>query len=593
MALSGIFYGTSSNPRIKPQISWSAVQSVAGNYSDVTAKLQYTRSNSGYTTGGTWKGTLTIGGDTVTKSLYMEITYGNTTTVITHKVRVYHGDNGKKSITISGTGGIVTPADASLKTTDISETVTLDTIPRASTISATDCNIGSCSTVVVGKKDGSFTHSIGYAFGSLSGFLTANGECTSAEEKFSQTVVNFALPEHFYAQIPNSPTGVCTLTCNTYQGQTKIGSKTTSFTVTASESLCKPEISLAVMDVNPVTEALTGNAQVLVLNASTARCFLSAEGKQSAQIDQMTLLGQVTAGQTDLLLVATGNLTYSATDTRGYRTEQTYTAQVVPYVMPTVNVSVKRDSPTADTAVLTVTGQCFHGSFGQTDNTFLLEISVAEQPTIQVQVPLQTDNRYQVQVPLTGLSYQHSHLVQVTGTDKLNRVEKTVSLSAGVPVFDWGAADFQFHVPVYANAGLWQKGVSLLDWVYPVGSVYISFNHTNPATRLGGTWERILGQNDSDVFLCGCKAGDTLGSYGGSANGLADQIAVAGNQVGGLHSDATEGSYKARVLITRNSNYTNTYEDGTQLLSAVGTGTNYQNKNLPPFVKVSMWRRTA
>ena len=39
MALSGIFYGTSSNPRIKPQISWSAKQSVAGNYSDVTAKL--------------------------------------------------------------------------------------------------------------------------------------------------------------------------------------------------------------------------------------------------------------------------------------------------------------------------------------------------------------------------------------------------------------------------------------------------------------------------------------------------------------------------------------------------------------------------
>ena len=449
MALSGIFYGTSSNPRIKPQISWEAVQSVAGNYSDVTAKLQYTRSNSGYTTGGTWKGSLTINGDTLSKSLYMEITYGNVTTVITHKVRVYHNDDGKKSITISGTGGIVTPAEASLKTTEISASVTLDTIPRASGISATDCNIGANATVVVGKKDASFTHSIGYKFGALTGYLSATGQPVDKAEIFSGTVVNFAVPESFYAQIPDSPTGECTLTCNTYQGTTKIGSSTASFTVTAPKSKCAPTVSLQVEDTNPATIALTGNSQVLVLNASVARCILTAEARHSATIAQMTLLGKTAESQTDLSPVQTGNISYSATDSRGYRTEQTYTAQTVPYVLPTVNASVKRDSPTANTAVLTVTGQCFAGSFGAAENTFRLEAYVDGMLEESMRVSPKEDNSYCVDIPLLWVPYQQTSAVRVVAKDTLFTLEKTVTLSAGVPVFDWGAGDFRFHVPVY------------------------------------------------------------------------------------------------------------------------------------------------
>ena len=364
MALSGIFYGTSSNPRIKPQISWSATQSVAGNYSDVTAKLQYTRSNSGYTTGGTWKGSLTINGDTLSKSLYMEITYGNVTTVITHTVRVYHDGSGKKTITVSGTGGITSPAEASLKTTDISAKITLDTIPRASAISATDCNIGANSTVVVSKKDSGFTHTLAYKFGSLSGYIASTGEPVETAEKFSQTVVNFSVPESFYAQIPDAPSGTCTLTCVTYQGATKIGTKTASFTVTALKDQCAPEISLAVEDTWEKTCQLTGDPQVLVLNASKAKCLLTATAKHAATVVSRTLLGKAVPEEALLDPVTTAELVYAVTDSRGYSVEQTYPAPYIAYVQPTVNASVKRDSPTANPAVLTVTGQCFCGSFG-------------------------------------------------------------------------------------------------------------------------------------------------------------------------------------------------------------------------------------
>lgn len=449
MALSGVFYGTTSNPRIKPQISWEAVQSVAGNYSDVTARLQYTRSNSGYTTGGTWKGSLTINGDTASKSLHVEITNGNLTTAITHTVRVYHDAAGKKSITISASGGITSPADSTLKTTAISAIVTLDTIPRASEISATDCNIGAVSTVVISQKNSDFTHTLAYQFGALSGYLSAAGQPVEKAEKFSQTVVNFTVPESFYAQIPDSPTGQCRLTCVSYSGSAEIGTKTAAFTVTASKDKCLPDISLTAEDTWEKTCQLTGDPQVLVLNASRVQCTLAATAKNGASIVSRTLLSEQVPEQTLLDPVTTAAIAYAATDSRGYCAEQTYQAPHIPYITPTINLSVKRDAPTANTATLTVTGQCFAGSFGAAENTFSLDVYVDGALEDSRGVTLREDNSYSITIGLSYTPYQQSSAVRVVGRDAIFEMEKTATLPAGVPVFDWGAGDFRFNVPVY------------------------------------------------------------------------------------------------------------------------------------------------
>lgn len=451
MALSGTFYGTTSNPRIKPQIVWSAKQSVAGNYSDVTAVLQYTRSNSGYTTGGTWEGTLSINGETVTDKLYLEITYGNTTTALSATVRVYHGDDGKKSIAISATGGIVTPAEASLKTTEISETITLDTIPRASEISATDCNIGSCSTLVIDKKSSSLSSSLAYRFGSLTGYITSAGGVSTAEKKFSATVVNFKVPTTFYAQIPEAARGTCTITCTTYAGSVKVGSTTTTFCATAAESLCAPTVAGAVKDTRAETVALTGNDQVLVLNASKATCTITATARNSATITKKSIFGRSVTG-TQLVLdpPTKGEIAFVAKDSRGYRTQLNYTAQTVAYLKPTANIKPKRDTPTGSTAKVTVTGKCFQGSFGKSSNTLTLKLEVVGTGTTLTLTPtVNDDNTYRGVFKLTGLPYENSYSLKLTLTDKLTTITKNATLPRGMPVFDWGKSDFQFHVPVY------------------------------------------------------------------------------------------------------------------------------------------------
>ena len=52
--------------------------------------------------------------------------------------------------------------------------------------------------------------------------------------------------------------------------------------------------------------------------------------------------------------------------------------------------------------------------------------------------------------------------------------------------------------------------VNLLDIVYPVGSVYITFNTTSPADTIGGTWELL-----NNVFLY--SSANTAGTIGGEA----------------------------------------------------------------------------
>ncbi len=50
----------------------------------------------------------------------------------------------------------------------------------------------------------------------------------------------------------------------------------------------------------------------------------------------------------------------------------------------------------------------------------------------------------------------------------------------------------------------------ILDNVYPVGSIYMSVNSTNPTNLFGGTWEQIQGK-----FLFGMNSSYPAGSTGG------------------------------------------------------------------------------
>ena len=57
----------------------------------------------------------------------------------------------------------------------------------------------------------------------------------------------------------------------------------------------------------------------------------------------------------------------------------------------------------------------------------------------------------------------------------------------------------------------WMKG-QMTKIIYPVNSVYMSFDDTDPSTIFGGTWERVQGK-----FLLGASDSYNLGTTGGEA----------------------------------------------------------------------------
>ena len=456
MALSGNFSGKTSNQFVKPTIYWSAVQNLLENYSDVTVELRYSRTNTGYTTEGNFSGALYIdkGTDgeqkqTGSKSSF-KVTYKSNSLAISKTFRVNHSSNGSKKITISATGSI---PPSSVTSTTISQEVELDTIPRASSIGATDANIGATSMVVVTKKNPTYKHSVAYRFGALSGYIKADGTVTDSEVIFSETSIAFALPDDFYAQIPKAKSGKCTLTCKTYYGSAQIGeNQTVTLTAVAAESVCAPNVSGTVVDVNETTKALTGDENKLVRYHSKAKCTITASAKNAATLASETVNGEAISNALEISNVETGRFTFTANDSRGYSKSAIVKKDLIPYVKLTSNATVKRTDPTSGRAVLTVKGNFYNGGFGVEENSLTLGYQVGTEKAVTL-TPVISGNTYTASAELTGLAYDQTFPVTVTARDKLETVTAGLTLQKGIPVFDLGEKDFQFHVPVLDRFG--------------------------------------------------------------------------------------------------------------------------------------------
>lgn len=333
-----------------------------------------------------------------------------------------------------------------------SRTITLTHIPRASTVGASDANIGAVSTLSVVRRSKDYSHTIAYKFGSLSGYIDEDGSISSTAVKMKATSIPFLLPESFYAQIPNSSTGKCVLTITTYSGSTKIGdAQTAQFTVTAAKSACAPAVSGTVADCNAKTLAITGDENILVRYASSALCTIAATAQKSSSIVEKTIGGVKVTGTTRTIPeVTTEKVDFGCTDSRGYAAAVTVEKTLVPYIHLTANLTAKRTDPTSGNAVLSIKGNYFNGSFGAQDNALNIQYTINGGDPVTLEASLK-DNTYQAEAALSGLDYQNAHTIKITVADKLETVTKSATVGKGIPVFDWGENDFQFHVPVYVE----------------------------------------------------------------------------------------------------------------------------------------------
>lgn len=140
-----------------------------------------------------------------------------------------------------------------------------------------------------------------------------------------------------------------------------------------------------------------------------------------------------------------------------------------------------------------------------------------------------------------------------------------------------------------AHTHLSSDVTDLIDVIYPVGSIYMSVNSVNPSTLFGGTWEQI-----KDKFLLASGTSYSNGSTGGSA----DAVVVT-------HTHSTKEKYVLTTSggsVTRNSTAGTTGTKVPNLLQSddpitrnviENAGTSGTGKNMPPYLAVNIWKRTA
>lgn len=228
MASSGsITTGTKEGRSVT--LSWSlSSQDIANNTSTIAWTLKGSGSGSGWVMSGGFKAV--INGTTVySTSTDNRIQLYNGTVIASGSLKISHNADGTKSFKLSCEAGVYSYA----VNVSASGTHTLNTIPRASSVSATSVNIGSATTISISRASSSFTHTLSYTFGSAKGTIATKTASTSVSWTPALTLAN---------QIPSTTSGTCTITCDTYNGSTKIGTKTCTLTLTVPASV-KPTIS--------------------------------------------------------------------------------------------------------------------------------------------------------------------------------------------------------------------------------------------------------------------------------------------------------------------------------------------------------------
>ena len=142
-------------------------------------------------------------------------------------------------------------------------------------------------------------------------------------------------------------------------------------------------------------------------------------------------------------------------------------------------------------------------------------------------------------------------------------------------------------------------GKSIVDLIYPVGSIYISVNSANPETLFGGTWQQI-----KDRFLL--SAGDTYaaGNTGGSANAVVVKHLHQPSTGDGFNAYmsgtvervrlGTSTASSARYAIVGKKNASSADASGLRYAGSTDyAGSDGAGKNMPPYLAVYVWQRIS
>ncbi len=262
-------YGRNMSLELKAELTG---QNITGNYSSVHVTA-YLHTN-GYASmwGVSADATITINGGSAIEHPGINIGTNSAQKIWDHTYNVGHNNDGTKTVGVKLSVGLNTGGYGSAM---VAFDYRLPDIPRASSVSDMTGTLGSAMTININRKVSSFTHTVKYYFGNLSGTI-ATGVGTS---------VSWTPPLNLATQIPSASSGWGNITVDTYSGSTKIGSKSAQLTLNVPTSMTPTLGSITLTDSNAAVKNLLNTANTFAEIVSDIKvAFNSATGVQGSKI---------------------------------------------------------------------------------------------------------------------------------------------------------------------------------------------------------------------------------------------------------------------------------------------------------------------
>ena len=490
-------------------------------------------------------------------------------------------------------------------------TLGLSTIARASQPSintypsnSPDITAGTSCTVHMNRASSDFTHSIWWQFGSndwhTDGFSQATGITNN---------VAWTPPISMMNQIPNASSGTGTIWVTTYNGSTKVGDSTISFTL-HQPSDSSPTISSVEYAENGTladgTTKLTSKgveATTVIGQISKKMITITASTKYSSTLSKITCshngstqtATKSPASFTFNYPVNTGDsksyFSWTVTDSRGNSTSGSTNMTYVNYIKPVVSVvTPSRDSAVVSTGKLSGSGMFFNGTVGNTANS--VTVTYTYNSAAHTASITKSGNNWSFSnAALSGVDPNGNYSITVKVVDTLGfSSSKAIVLPKAIPTLWTGNRTVKVNDYLIINSDMKIAGKTLkrymLDFFYPVGAIYTSTASTSPATLFGGTWKEITGR-----FLLAHDSSHPAASTGGEFDHIltvdempshSHPLQQEGHNPGTTDGASKMGSYPAEIHPDHDRNW---------YLGTQSVGGSRAHNTTPPYLSVYMWKR--
>ena len=272
--------------------------------------------------------------------------------LIDRTVTIRHENDGKKTFSLSATfsgGGGWSPGTLTLS----SNSFTLTTIPRSSSVRVGAGVIGSTITININRQNPSFKHTVRYSWAGKSGTIASNVD----------TSTSWTIPIDFANDIPNSASGTGTIFVDTYSGSTKTGTQSTTLIASVPANVKPNFTGISLSDLNGSAQNLIPKADTFIQVISNIKVgFNGAVGSYGSSITgyyaEIVGKNQSTSSNGGSLGImnyhGTIKIRARVSDSRGrWSDTREVSVTVLEYFAPALSFSIARTGSTSSTLTVT------------------------------------------------------------------------------------------------------------------------------------------------------------------------------------------------------------------------------------------------